>query len=59
MALARYYVANDLGAEALGVLRLMAEADQMAEQVPSFRTLRAQPVTRLTQNSTSLDSILI
>ena len=41
MALARRYVANGFGAEALGVLRTIAHADKAAEADVSFRVLRA------------------
>ncbi|MBU6156865.1 MAG: hypothetical protein KJS87_08025 [Alphaproteobacteria bacterium] len=40
MALARRYVANGLGAEALGVLRMIAHADKAAEANVPFRVLR-------------------
>jgi hypothetical protein len=41
MALARYYVGNDLGAEALGVLRLIVAQDPTSDATPSLRTVRA------------------
>lgn len=40
IALARRYVANGLGAEALGVLRMIGHADKTAEGDVSFRVLR-------------------
>lgn len=41
MALARYYIAEGLAAEALGVLRNVAREDVKAEATPSFRVARA------------------
>lgn len=41
MALARYYVALGLGAEALGVLRTISHDDRMAESSVPFRVVRA------------------
>lgn len=41
MALARYYIAEGLAAEALGVLGAIAREDRMAEAAPQFRTARA------------------
>jgi hypothetical protein len=41
MALARYYIAEGLAAEALGVLRNVAREDAKAETTPSFRVARA------------------
>jgi hypothetical protein len=41
MALARYYVGNDLGAEALGVLRLIVAQDATSDATPALRTVRA------------------
>jgi tetratricopeptide (TPR) repeat protein len=41
MALARYYVASDLGAEALGVLRLVVAQDATSDATPALRTVRA------------------
>ena len=41
MALARYYIAEGLGAEALGVLGNIAREDRTAEANPQFRVARA------------------
>jgi tetratricopeptide (TPR) repeat protein len=41
IALARHYVANGLGPEALGVLRTIVHADKAAEADVGFRVLRA------------------
>lgn len=41
MALARYYAASDLGAEALGVLRLIVAQDATSDATPALRTVRA------------------
>lgn len=41
MRLARFYVASDLGAEALGVLRLMVAQDPSSDPTPSLRIVRA------------------
>lgn len=41
MSLARYYIANGFGAEALGVLTNVAREDRTADANPSFRAARA------------------
>lgn len=41
MSLARYYIAEGLAAEALGVLKNIAREDQTAEATPAFRVARA------------------
>lgn len=41
LSLARFYLGHELGSEALGVLRLVAEADETIIADPSFLALRA------------------
>ncbi len=41
MALARYYIAEGLGSEALGMLKLISSEDQTADANPQFRVARA------------------
>lgn len=41
LALARFYLAYDLGAEALGVLQMVVADDESVTSDPSFRALRA------------------
>ncbi len=41
MALARYYIAEGLGSEGLGMLKLIASEDQTADSNPQFRVARA------------------
>lgn len=41
LALARFYLAHDLGAEAMGQLQLIVRADETVVSDPAFRALRA------------------
>ena len=41
MSLARYYIAEGLGSEALGMLKLISSEDQTADANPQFRVARA------------------
>lgn len=41
LALARFYLAYDLGAEAIGVLQMIVADDELVTNDPSFRALRA------------------
>jgi tetratricopeptide (TPR) repeat protein len=57
MSLARYYVANDLGAEAQGVIRLIVAQDQSSEATPALRTLRAIANLQLRRYKDALDDL--
>jgi tetratricopeptide (TPR) repeat protein len=59
MSLARYYVANDLGAEALGVIKLIAAQDQTSESTPALRTLRAIANLQLRRYQSAVDDLSI
>jgi hypothetical protein len=59
MALARRYVANGLGAEALGVLRTITHADKAAEADVSFRVLRALANIQMARYQEALSDLTI
>jgi hypothetical protein len=59
MALARHYVANGFGAEALGVLRTITHADKTAESDPSLRVLRALANIQMARYREALDDLNI
>ncbi len=59
MELARHYVANGFGAEALGVLRTITHADKTADGETSFRVLRALANIQMARYPEALDDLNI
>jgi hypothetical protein len=59
MELARHYVANGFGAEALGVLRTITHADKTADSQTSFRVLRALANIQMARYPEALDDLNI
>ena len=47
LALARFYLAHDLGPEALGVLQMVVAEDESVTSDPSFRALRAAALIQM------------
>jgi hypothetical protein len=59
MALARFYVANGFGAEALGVLRSITHDDRTAETNVPFRVVRALANIQMARNKEAIADLSI
>ena len=59
MALARFFIAEGLGAEALGVLRNISHDDRTAEANPQFRVARALANIQMARYREALDDLKI
>jgi hypothetical protein len=59
MALARHYVANGFGSEALGLLRTITHTDKTAEGDPSLRVLRALANIQMARHREALEDLNI
>ncbi len=59
MALARFYVANGLGAEALGVLRSISHDDRTAETNVPFRVVRALANIQMARNKEAIADLSV
>jgi len=57
MALARYYIAEGFGAEALGVLKLIASEDQTASANPQFRVAHALANMQMNRYREAIDDL--
>ncbi|HAH11480.1 MAG TPA: hypothetical protein DCL48_15410 [Alphaproteobacteria bacterium] len=59
MALARFYVAQNLGAEAIGILRVITAKDQTAPNTPAFRVLSAIANIQLRRYREALEDLTL